>query len=90
MKTAAILHAENYGIKGTTDTNLFIEVIQKMIIPDFQPKKGVKIQVNENENTANAEAPGIFLSSIFFLPSFFFHLLLLLFELNQIEFFFLI
>lgn len=50
---AANLHAYNYGIKGSRDATLFRKTIESMTIPDFTPKSGVKIQVNENEPVSN-------------------------------------
>ncbi|KAI8913608.1 hypothetical protein EDD86DRAFT_201034 [Gorgonomyces haynaldii] len=46
---AANLHAFNYGIKGTTDKQVFKTVLDSMIVPEFVPKQGVKIAVNESE-----------------------------------------
>jgi ubiquitin-activating enzyme E1 len=49
----ANLHAFNYGIKGSRDIDLFKKTIASMNIPEFKPKSGVKIQVNENEPVSN-------------------------------------
>jgi len=46
---AANLHAFNYGLKGETDIALFKKVLANVIVPEFTPKAGVKIQVQENE-----------------------------------------
>ncbi|OCF60450.1 ubiquitin-activating enzyme E1 [Kwoniella mangroviensis CBS 10435] len=46
---AANLHAFNYGLKGERDPALFRKVLESFEIPEFTPKSGVKIQVNENE-----------------------------------------
>ncbi|WWD17448.1 hypothetical protein CI109_101889 [Kwoniella shandongensis] len=48
----ANLHAFNYGLKGERDPALFRKVVESMNIPDFVPRSGVKIQVNENEPVA--------------------------------------
>ncbi|RUP12667.1 hypothetical protein BC936DRAFT_139798, partial [Jimgerdemannia flammicorona] len=48
--TAANLHAFNYGLKGETDRAYFRRVLADVIVPEFSPKKGVTIQVQENEN----------------------------------------
>ncbi|CAO1619344.1 unnamed protein product [Parajaminaea phylloscopi] len=45
----ANLHAFNYGLKGETDPSVFQRVLANVIVPEFTPKSGVKIQVNENE-----------------------------------------
>ncbi|WVF71622.1 hypothetical protein IAT40_006430 [Kwoniella sp. CBS 6097] len=49
LVAAANLHAFNYGLKGERDPALFRKVVESMNIPEFTPKSGVKIQVNENE-----------------------------------------
>ncbi|KAK4687153.1 ubiquitin-activating enzyme E1, partial [Tremellales sp. Uapishka_1] len=51
----ANLHAYNYGLKGERDLALFKRVLESMTIPEFTPRSGVKIQVNENEPVANNE-----------------------------------
>ncbi|KAL1918648.1 uncharacterized protein VTP21DRAFT_2670 [Calcarisporiella thermophila] len=53
---AANLHAFNYGLKGVDDRNYIRGVLQNVIVPEFQPKKGVKIQVQENENVPQESA----------------------------------
>ncbi|RSH82231.1 hypothetical protein EHS25_005941 [Saitozyma podzolica] len=54
LVAAANLHAYNYGIKGTRDLAVFRKVIESMEIPEFTPKSGVKIQINENEPAPQA------------------------------------
>lgn len=49
----ANLHAYNYGIKGSRDPAVFRKTLETMTVPEFKPKSGVKIQVNENEPVAN-------------------------------------
>lgn len=46
---AANLRAHMFGIKGRTDEEYFVEVLQNVIVPDFTPKEGVKIAANEAE-----------------------------------------
>ena len=53
LVAAANLHAFNYGLKGERDPAIFKKVVESMNIPDFTPKSGVKIQVNENEPVEN-------------------------------------
>jgi len=53
---AAMLHAENYGIKGTPKKELFVNTLQNVMVPEFAPKQGVKIQVTENENVGGESA----------------------------------
>ncbi|RGB35422.1 ubiquitin-activating emzyme E1 [Rhizophagus diaphanus] len=48
--TAANLHAFNYGLKGETNREYIKNVLSNVMVPEFQPKSGVKIQVQENEN----------------------------------------
>ncbi|GES96720.1 ubiquitin-activating enzyme E1 [Rhizophagus clarus] len=47
--TAANLHAFNYGLKGETNREYIKNVLNNVIVPEFHPKSGVKIQVQENE-----------------------------------------
>jgi len=51
---AANLHAFNYGLTGETDVQVFKNELATITVKKFEPKKGVKIQVNENENVQNA------------------------------------
>jgi ubiquitin-activating enzyme E1 len=55
--SAANLHAFNYGLKGESDPAYFAEVLKNVNVPPFEPKQGVKIQVNENENVQQAGPP---------------------------------
>ncbi|CAO3643037.1 unnamed protein product [Cunninghamella blakesleeana] len=50
---AANLHAFNYGLKGETDRDYFRNELEKIAVPEFKPKEGVKIQVQENETVDN-------------------------------------
>lgn len=54
VKAAANLHAFNYGIKGSTDDETYKRVIDHMIVPDFAPSSGVKIQASDAEPDPNA------------------------------------
>ena len=56
VMSAALLHAENYGLKGEADPALFRKVLSSMEVPEFVPKDNVKIQVNENEAANNNNA----------------------------------
>ena len=58
---AANLRAHMFGIKGRTDEEYFVEVLQNVIVPDFTPKEGVKIastdaEAKESENS-QADVP---------------------------------
>ncbi|KAI5861880.1 hypothetical protein GGS23DRAFT_597905 [Durotheca rogersii] len=52
---AANLHAFNYNIntKGV-DKALYLKVLENMIVPDFSPDPGVKIQANDSDPDPNA------------------------------------
>ncbi|WVO16344.1 hypothetical protein L204_104019 [Cryptococcus depauperatus] len=50
---AANLHAYNYGLKGERDPALFRKVVESIKVPEFTPKSGIKIQLNENEPVDN-------------------------------------
>ncbi|CAO3647182.1 unnamed protein product [Mucor fragilis] len=50
---AANLHAFNYGLKEETSDAYFRKELANIIVPEFKPKEGVKIQVQENETVDN-------------------------------------
>ena len=50
---AANLHAFNYGLRGETDPVLFKKIADNVLVPEFTPKSGIKVQVNENEPVQN-------------------------------------
>ncbi|CEG71464.1 Putative Podospora anserina S mat genomic DNA chromosome 3, supercontig 2 (Fragment) [Rhizopus microsporus] len=50
---AANLHAYNYGIKGEADEAYIRKALDNVMVPEFKPKEGVKIQVQENEAVEN-------------------------------------
>ena len=47
--SAANLHAFNYGLRGETDPTIFRKVADSVVVPEFTPRSGIKVQVNENE-----------------------------------------
>ncbi|KAL1311852.1 hypothetical protein AAFC00_001926 [Neodothiora populina] len=53
---AANLHAFNYNIpqKQLKDKNEIISVLDNMIVPDFKPDPGVKIQANDSDPDPNS------------------------------------
>ena len=46
---AANLHAFNYGLRGETDPSIFKKVADAVLVPEFTPRSGIKIQINEND-----------------------------------------
>lgn len=52
--STANLRAVNYGLKGSSDPELFKNALKDFFLPPFTPKK-VKIQVNENETQNNQQ-----------------------------------
>ena len=56
--SAANLHAFNYGLKGERDPAVFKKIADSVLVPEFTPKSGVKVQVNENEPVQNDAAGG--------------------------------
>ena len=58
VEAAARLHAFNYNInpKGASKEQ-FLTVLENMIIPDFKPDPGVKIQADDKEPDPNANQP---------------------------------
>jgi ubiquitin-activating enzyme E1 len=53
---AANLRAFVYGLKGTSDENYYKKTADAVVVPQFTPKSGVRIQVNENEEDPEAAA----------------------------------
>ncbi|CAI9628008.1 unnamed protein product [Alternaria burnsii] len=58
VEAAATLHAFNYGIKPNASKEHYVEVLNDMIVPDFQPDPTVKIQADEKEPDPNANQAG--------------------------------
>jgi ubiquitin-activating enzyme E1 len=60
ITAAANLRAENFGLNGSTDVTVVQKALEGVVVSDFTPRSGVKIQVNENEaapsETTDAEA----------------------------------
>lgn len=56
VEAAAHLHAFNYNInsKGITKQH-YLEVLEDMIIPDFKPDPGVRIQASDSDPDPNAQ-----------------------------------
>lgn len=59
VEAGANLHAFNYKIsaKGVNKEH-YIQILNNMIIPEFKPDPGVKIQANDNDEDPNANASG--------------------------------
>jgi ubiquitin-activating enzyme E1 len=53
--SAANLRAVNYGLKGHASVQEFKEVLANVMVPEFTPKAGVKIQVSETETNQQQE-----------------------------------
>ena len=53
---AANLHAFNYGLRGEMDPALFKKVADEVIVPEFTPRSGVKVQINDNDPTPQNDA----------------------------------
>ena len=51
--SAAQLHAQNYGLNANVPQEVYKKVLDNLIIPEFTPRSGVKIQVNDAD-TENA------------------------------------
>lgn len=47
--SAANLHAFNYGLRGDTNPALFRKVADSVIVPEFTPKSGIKVQISDSE-----------------------------------------
>ena len=55
---AANLHAFNYGLRGDTNSALFRKVADSVIVPEFTPKSGVKVQISDNDPVPQATGSG--------------------------------
>jgi len=55
---AANLHAFNYGLRGETDPAYFRKVVDAVIVPEFSPKSGVKVQITDSDPVPAAEGSG--------------------------------
>lgn len=56
---AANLHAYNYGLKGTdVDLAAYRKVLDGIMVPEFAPSSGVKIQASDSEPDPNANQQG--------------------------------
>lgn len=55
--TAANLKAEMYGIAQVRDRGQVMEIARKISVPEFKPKQGIKIHVNDSE-AQNAMSSG--------------------------------
>uniref|UniRef100_A0A8C9SEE6 E1 ubiquitin-activating enzyme n=1 Tax=Scleropages formosus TaxID=113540 RepID=A0A8C9SEE6_SCLFO len=55
---AANLYAQIYKIKGTRDRNTIREVLEKVHVPSFTPKSGVKIHVTDQDMEKDKENVG--------------------------------
>lgn len=59
---ATHIRAHNYGLKCNMTREEMRTKAADVMVPEFVPKSGVKIQVNENESNDNAsDNPGIFI-----------------------------
>lgn len=56
--SAANLHAFNYGLRGETDPSIFRKVVESIIVPEFSPKSGVAVQINDNDPVPQASGGG--------------------------------
>ena len=57
IRTAANLRAFNYGLKGRTEMDYLKRVADSVMVPEFVPKQGVKIQSDPKEAEKEAAAP---------------------------------
>ncbi|KAE9037621.1 Ubiquitin-like modifier-activating enzyme 1 [Phytophthora rubi] len=51
--------AKNYGLKGHTDRDTFTQVLAEIHVPEFSPRKGVKIAASDAELKEGGAAPGL-------------------------------
>jgi len=55
---ASNLRATMFGIEGSVTDETLPSILQKIVVPDFKPKEGVKIAANDAENKQMDEAMG--------------------------------
>jgi ubiquitin-activating enzyme E1 len=48
--SAAQLHAANYGLNGDVPMEVYKKTLDNLIVPEFTPRSGVKIQVSDTDN----------------------------------------
>jgi len=53
----ANLRAFNYGIKGTRDLSVIKKSVSRVVVPEFTPKKGIKINTDENATEKKEPEP---------------------------------
>ncbi|KAL7282341.1 hypothetical protein ACG7TL_003811 [Trametes sanguinea] len=58
IMAAANLHAYNYGLRGETDPALFKKIADEVVVPEFTPKSGVKVQINDNDPAPQNDSSG--------------------------------
>jgi ubiquitin-activating enzyme E1 len=51
---AANLHAFNYGLRGETEPTIFKKIADSVIVPEFTPKSGVKVQISDSDPVPGA------------------------------------
>ncbi|KAH7476625.1 Ubiquitin-like modifier-activating enzyme 1 [Phytophthora ramorum] len=51
--------AKNYGLKGHADRDSFAQVLASIHVPEFSPRKGVKIAASDAELKEGGAAPGL-------------------------------
>lgn len=56
--SAANLHAFNYGLRGDTNPAAFRKVVDSVIVPEFTPKSGLKVQVSDNDPVPQSSGGG--------------------------------
>lgn len=54
ITAAASLHAYNFGLKPENDPSFYLKVLENILIPEFSPRDGVAIQVNDSDPDPNA------------------------------------
>jgi len=54
----ANLHAFNYGLRGDTNIATFRKVLDTIIVPEFTPKSGIKVQISDNDPVQNTASGG--------------------------------
>lgn len=64
--SAANLHAFNYGLRGETNPAVFRKVVDSVIVPEFTPKSGVKVQISDSDPVPQSFGGGKFFECLSF------------------------
>ncbi|KAJ7591324.1 ubiquitin activating enzyme [Mycena floridula] len=53
---ASNLHAFNYGLRGEADPAIYRKIAESVIVPEFTPRSGVKVQISDSDPVPQADS----------------------------------